>query len=59
MLVLARKKGERITIGDGVEVIVLRIDKGIVRLGVSAPVDVRVVRTELLSRPLKFDDEVK
>lgn len=50
MLVLSRKIGERIVIGDGVEVSVVRIQGGRVMLGVVAPREVPVNREELLLR---------
>ncbi|ACU54401.1 carbon storage regulator, CsrA [Acidimicrobium ferrooxidans DSM 10331] len=49
MLVLARKLGQSIVIGDDIVVTVLAIDPyGGVRLGIVAPRDVRIVRDELL-----------
>ncbi len=48
MLVLTRKRGETIHIGDGVVVTVVRIGGGQVRLGITAARDVEVVRGELL-----------
>lgn len=47
MLVFTRKRNEAITIGDGIEVRVLRVGKDGVRLGVSAPRDVAVHRLEI------------
>ena len=49
MLVLSRKLGEKVVIGDNVEVTVTQISGGRVRLGISAPRDVRIRRTELPS----------
>ncbi len=51
MLVLRRKIGERIIIDGRIEVTVLRVRGGKVRLGVDAPPSVRVLRQELLLRP--------
>lgn len=48
MLVLRRKVGERIIIGDSIEVTVLRVHGGKVRLGFTAPQSVRVSRQEAL-----------
>lgn len=48
MLVVTRKVGERIVIGDNVTLTVVRIAGGLVRLGVEAPPDCVVVRRELL-----------
>lgn len=47
MLVLSRKVGERILIGDQVTVTVVRIAGGGVRLGIEAPADMAVIREEL------------
>ena len=46
MLVLRRKVGERIMIGDSIEVTILRVRGGKVRLGFTAPPSVRVDREE-------------
>jgi carbon storage regulator len=48
MLVLARKVGETVKIGDDIELVVVRIGDDKFRLGISAPKDVRIVRSELL-----------
>lgn len=50
VLVLTRKTGERIAVGKDIEIVVLEIDRGKVRLGISAPKDVGIYRTELMSR---------
>lgn len=47
MLVLSRRQGERIVIGDGITVTILAIDGGRVRLGVVAPEEVPVHREEI------------
>jgi carbon storage regulator len=47
MLVLTRKIGERIRIGDTVTVRVLEVRGTQVRLGVEAPADVRIFREEI------------
>ncbi|NLF72525.1 MAG: carbon storage regulator CsrA [Candidatus Anammoximicrobium sp.] len=54
MLVLSRRVGERILIGDNISVTVVRITGGGVRLGVEAPADMAVIRQELKDR---LDDE--
>lgn len=48
MLVLSRKKSQRIRIGDDITVTVVHIGKGAVRIGIEAPRDMNVVREELL-----------
>lgn len=52
MLTLTRRIGERIVIGDDVEVEVLSVQGGRVRLGIRAPRSLTVVRGELLDRVL-------
>ena len=47
MLVLSRKIGEKLIIGDGITVVVNRIAGNRVTLGIEAPSDVRIVRGEL------------
>ena len=47
MLVLCRKSMERIQIGDNVVVTVLEICRNKVRIGISAPREIRVLRSEL------------
>ena len=47
MLVLSRKVGEKILIGDNISVTVVRVGQGGVRIGVEAPADLEVVREEL------------
>jgi carbon storage regulator len=47
MLVLSRKVGERILIGENITITVVRITGGGVRLGIEAPNDTSVVREEL------------
>jgi carbon storage regulator len=48
MLVLTRKIGEAIRVGDEVTIEVLEVRGGRVRLGITAPSDVGVHRSELL-----------
>ena len=48
MLVLTRKAGEVITIGDDIQVRVLAIKGGQVRIGIEAPRQVSVNREEVL-----------
>ena len=47
MLVLTRKPGEKICIGDGITVTVLEITGSKVRLGIDAPAEVAIFRHEL------------
>jgi carbon storage regulator len=47
MLVLSRKMGEKILIGTDIEIQVVWIERGKIRLGIKAPRDVPVLRGEL------------
>lgn len=53
MLVLSRKEGEKILIGDGIVLTINRINGNRVAIGIEAPRDVRVVRGELDPLPVK------
>lgn len=48
MLVLSRRVGERLVIGDGIVLTVIEVRGDGVRLGIDAPRDVRVHRAEVL-----------
>lgn len=58
MLVLSRKVGERILIGDKVSVTVVKIGHGGVRLGVEAPPEMSVVREELAKEIQRAEQEL-
>ena len=47
MLVLSRQKDESIMIGDGIRITIVDIRGDKVRIGISAPKDVKVFRTEI------------
>lgn len=48
MLILQRKIGEKVIIGNDITVSVVSIDGGRVRLAIQAPSDVSIMRSELL-----------
>jgi len=50
MLILTRTQGESIQIGEAVTVTVLGVRGGQVRVGIDAPKQIKVLRTELLDR---------
>ena len=50
MLVLSRKRGERIMIGKDIEVTIMGVHGGTVRLGLEAPKEVAIHREEVLRR---------
>ncbi len=47
MLVFRRQAGESFMVGGDVEVRILRVDRGHVKVGVIAPREVDIVRTEI------------
>jgi len=48
MLILTRKKGESIAIGDNIQIQVLNVKGGQVRIGIDAPREIKVNREERL-----------
>lgn len=50
MLVLTRKNGESVRIADNIEVVVLEVKHGKVRLGFRCPDDVSILRKEVYDR---------
>ena len=56
MLVLSRKPGEEIIIGDNIRLTILAIRGNQIRLGLSAPAGVRILRSELFTPDKKFDE---
>jgi carbon storage regulator len=48
MLILSRKIGEKIVIGEDIEVLITSINRGVVRVGITAPRNVPIFRYELL-----------
>ena len=48
MLVLARKLDESIVIGDDIKIKVIAVEKGVVKLGIDAPSNISIVRSELI-----------
>ncbi len=56
MLILQRKLGESLVIGEDVRVTVVSIEGGRVRLAVSAPAEVSILRSELLDTKLANQD---
>jgi len=48
MLVLSRKEGERIVIGDQITLVVSKVSGNRVTIGIEAPKDVKITRGELV-----------
>ena len=50
MLILTRKPGKAVRIGDSIEVYILEVKGDLVRLGIQAPRDVAIVRHEMIDQ---------
>ncbi len=57
MLVLSRKLGEKIVIGDNIVVTVVKIDRNQIRVGIEAPTDISVYREEIAPQRLTHCQE--
>ncbi|ALB44519.1 carbon storage regulator CsrA [Clostridium beijerinckii] len=57
MLIITRKKGESIMIGDDIEIVISKIDDGSVKIGIKAPRDIEVLRRELYEEVEKENKE--
>ncbi len=51
MLVLTRKRSESIQIGDQIVIKIIQTGRSTVKIGIEAPNEVRVLRSELCDRP--------
>lgn len=58
MLVLSRKIGERIIIEPGIEISVVDVRGGRVRIGIEAPASVGIRRMEVKPRPRELSHSV-
>ena len=50
MLVITRKKGESILIGDDIEISIVSIENGQVKLGINAPKEKAIFRNEVYEK---------
>lgn len=57
MLVLGRKVGESVLIGENVKILIVSNDRGQVKIGIEAPKDVHIVRTEIAGKEFKKRDQ--
>jgi len=57
MLILSRRIGQGIRIGDAIRITVVSIDGQFVRLGIDAPISSKILREELWSSVAKDNQE--
>src|SRR5437868_14029836 len=57
MLVLTRRPGEQIVIGEGIRVTVVSVGPGRVKIGIEAPPDVRIDRQEIHEKILHEQEQ--
>jgi len=50
VLVISRKKDDTILLGDDIEITVISVDNNTVKLGISAPKDVSILRKEVYEK---------
>jgi carbon storage regulator len=50
MLVISRKKDEKIKIGDDIEIVIVDIGKNQVKIGIEAPKKIQILRGELIEK---------
>lgn len=55
MLVLSRKSGEVINIGNNIRITVISCDRGIVRVGIDAPKEIPVHRREVYDKIIEMN----
>lgn len=55
MLVLTRRKGEKILLGDDIQITVISQNNGQIKIGIEAPRDLLVLRAELEKRSEKLE----
>ncbi len=59
MLILSRKETEQVCLGNDIVLTIVRIANDKVRVGVTAPSAVKVLRGELNAVPIEFEIDVK
>ena len=57
MLVLSRKLGEQIFVGNDITITVVRIGPNAVRIGITAPKNLDIVRDELDAKPIQESND--
>lgn len=64
MLVLSRKCGQSLMVGNSIEIKVIELSPGVVRLGIDAPAEISIYRDEIyreiaLANQAALDDTAK
>lgn len=57
MLVLSRRKGQTIVVDEHIEITVLEVEGDVVKLGISAPKHIQIIRQELLQSVKETNEE--
>lgn len=57
MLVLTRKTNQSLTIGDNIRVTILSVDSDRISIGITAPKDIKIFRSELIEDTEKFNKD--
>ena len=57
MLIITRKKGESIMVGDNIEIVISKIEDGSVKIGINAPKDISILRKEIYEEVEKENRE--
>jgi carbon storage regulator len=58
MLVLSRKEGQSVMIGENIKVTILQIEGRNIRLGFEAPKDIEIHREEIFNKIQKIERKV-
>jgi len=48
MLVISRKENQRVKVGENIEIVIVEISKNQVKIGIEAPKEIQILRSELL-----------
>lgn len=51
MLILSRKEGEGVLVDGGIRIVILECERNVVRIGIEAPAELRIVREEIAGEP--------